>query len=304
VNAAAGAGRTRNRWPQIARELDRLNLRYEARFTQGEGDATRLAEEAVRAGCSAVVAVGGDGTINEVLNGVMQAGAEGTALPAFGVLPSGTAQDFARSAGIPLEPRQAARALASPWRHPIDVGRIRFEAGTVRYFANYAGTGFDATVAAQARSWGHRLRGAVPYVLGFFAVLRGFRNPQFVISLDGESPLNPARRASMVVVANGANYAGVLRMAPAAALDDGLLDVVVIGDISPLVLLGQLPLAIVGRHLAHPQVSAQRARSVSIQSGEPVPVQSDGELVGCLPAVFEVLPRALQLLRPQPSASG
>ena len=248
-----------------------------------------------------VVAVGGDGTINEVVNGLMAARARGLSWarreppPVFGVLPSGTAQDFARSAGIPLGAAAAADCLANPRPQPIDVGRIHFASGVVRYFANYAGVGFDAMVAAQAQSWGHLLRGALPYVVGFFAVLRGYRNQRFELRVDN-TPVQPPRRVNMVILANGTSYAGMLRIAPRASLVDGLLDVIVVGDVGRLEFLVYLPLAIFGRHLGHPKVSSLRARRVAIGAATPVPVQSDGEVAGQLPAQFEVIPGALRLL--------
>jgi diacylglycerol kinase (ATP) len=296
VNAVAGAGRAGERWREMARELSRRDLVFDATFTQAPGDAARLAEQAAREGRGAVIAVGGDGTVNEVVNGLRAARAAGHAPPALGVLPGGTAQDFARSVGIPLSTAAAADYLARARPRSIDVGRIRFDSGAIRYFANYAGVGFDAVVAAQVRAWGHPFRGALPYIAGFFAVLRGYENKQFSVRLDGGPPLVPARPINMVIVANGANYAGYLRMAPAASLDDGLLDVIVIGDVGRLELLTHLPLALFGRHLDHPKVSAQRARSVAMAAGEPVPVQSDGDVAGQLPAEFDVLPGALKLL--------
>lgn len=296
VNARAGAGAAGARWPAIGRALTAAGLVYEADFTAGPGDATRLAETAAWAGRT-VVAVGGDGTINEVVNGLMRGRSAAGPPPTLGVIPSGTAQDFARSAGIPRAPRAAIALLARGEPRPTDVGRIRFESGAVRYFANYAGAGFDAVVTARAKDWGHLLRGALAYVVGFFAVLRGYENRHFELRLDDGSPLVPARRINMVILANGGNYAGVLRMAPAASLDDGMLDVIVVGDVGRFELVVSLPLALFGRHLEHPKVTALRARTVSIAAGEALPVQCDGEMAGELPATFDVMPGALRLIR-------
>jgi diacylglycerol kinase (ATP) len=296
VNTAAGAGRTGRRWPALARELGRCGLAYDPAFTRAAGDAARLARQAAVDGYAAVVAVGGDGTINEVLNGLMAAAAAGYPPPALGVLPSGTAQDFARSVGIPLEARAAVAYLARAQPRPLDVGRIRFQAGAVHYFANYAGTGFDALVAAKARAWRHLLRGAAPYVVGFFAVLRGYVPPCLELRLDDTAPRR-VPRVTLLILANGPNYAGYLRIAPQARLDDGLLDLIVVRDVGRLELLLHLPLAISGRHLHHPKVTALRARSVDVAAGTPLPVQSDGEVVGTLPARFDVLPGALRLLQ-------
>ncbi len=296
VNAQAGAGRTGARWPALARELTRVGLAFEPAFTDGPGDAMRLAETAARAGRT-VVAVGGDGTINEVVNGLMAGRALEAAPPTLGIIPSGTAQDFARSVGVPLASRAAIALLAHGEPRLTDVGRIRFPSGAVRYFANYAGAGFDAVVTARAKDWGHVLRGALAYVVGFFAVLHGYENRHIELRPNGAPPLEPAQRINMVILANGGNYAGVLRMAPDATLDDGLLDVVIIGDVGRWELLASLPLAIFGRHLTHPKVATLRVRSVAISAAEPLPVQSDGEIAGQLPAEFDVIPGALHLIR-------
>jgi diacylglycerol kinase (ATP) len=300
VNRTAGAGRAAVRWRDLAYALEQRGVRFEVGYTSGPGDGSRLAARAAAGDYAGVVAVGGDGTINEVVNGLMAERAQVTAGAAarplvLGVLPSGTAQDFARSAGIPLAAPAAADCLANPRPRPIDVGRIRFASGVVRYFANYAGVGFDAMVAARAQSWGHLLRGALPYVVGFFAVLRGYRNQQFELRVD-DTPVEPPRRVNMVILANGTSYAGMLRMAPGASLVDGLLDVIVVGDVGRLEFLLYLPLAVFGRHLRHPKVTSLRARRVAIDAAMPVPVQSDGEVAGHLPAQFEVIPGALRLL--------
>jgi diacylglycerol kinase (ATP) len=299
VNLAAGAGRARARWRVLEAALRARGVRFDVAFTERPGDAVQLAASAARQASTTVVAVGGDGTINEVLNGLLQARPPETAgsePPILGVLPSGTAQDFARSAGIPLTVQAAVDRLVYPRPQPCDVGRIRYPAGGVRYFANYAGVGFDAMVAAQAQRNRVGLRGALPYVLGFFTVLHGYENPQIEIALDGGPPLVAARPTNMVIVANGANYAGMLRMAPYASLTDGLLEVVIVGDVGRLELVASLPLALFGRHLGHPKVTAHRARTVTIEARPPVPIQSDGEPAGELPAAFDVLPGALRLL--------
>ncbi len=301
VNAAAGGGRAGARWRGLERALRRRAVPFEAAFTTRPGDAARLAERGAAGGYAGVVAVGGDGTINEVVNGLMaacppDASAPDDGRPLLGVLPSGTAQDFVRSAGIPLGAAASVECLARPRPQPLDVGRICFESGAIRYFATYAGVGFDAMVAVRAHRWGRVLRGALPYVVGFFAALRGYHNQQFVLRVDDAPPLVPPRRINMVVIANGANYAGLLRIAPRASLSDGLLDVVVVGDVSRLELVASLPLALFGRHLTHPKVTPLRAREVAIAAAASVPVQSDGEVAGQLPARFDVLPGALRVL--------
>ncbi|HLI29149.1 MAG TPA: diacylglycerol kinase family protein [Chloroflexota bacterium] len=298
VNPAAGAGRGGGRWPGLAAALHRQGLSFEAVLTRAPGDAGAAAARAVRERRAVVIAAGGDGTISEVVNGLLHARPRDRPLPALGVLPLGTAQDFARSLGLPLVPEAAVAYLRHARPTPLDVGRTRLGDGAIRYFVTYAGTGFDALVVARAQTWGPRWRGALPYVVGFFHVLRGYANQQFSLWLDGQ-PLVSQRRINMIIVANGGNYAGLLRMAPGASMRDGWLDVIVIGDVGRLEFLLSVPLALSGRHLAHPKVTALRAREVVITAREPLPVQHDGEVAGPLPAHIDVLPGALPvLLRP------
>jgi diacylglycerol kinase (ATP) len=303
VNPAAGAGRGAGRWPALATLLQRQGVAFEAVLTQAAGHAAEVAARAAREGRAVVVAAGGDGTISEVVNGLLSAQVAARSLPALGVLPLGTAQDFARSLGLPLTPEAAVASLVRARPAPIDVGRIRLADGAVRYFVTYAGTGFDALVVARAQAWAPRWRGAWPYIIGFFHVLRGYANRRFSVWLDGKL-LVSRRRINMVIVANGGNYAGLLRIAPSASMRDGWLDVVVVGDVGRLEFLVSLPLALIGRHLAHPKVAAFRAQHVMVAARERLPIQREGEVAGRLPASFDVLPGALPVLLPPATESA
>ena len=179
-----------------------------------------------------------------------------------------TAQDFARSAGAPLGAAAAADCLAIP-----RLSRSTWDVSTSprAWYATSPITRESAStpmVAARAQSWGHLLHGALPYVVGFFAVLRGYRNQRFELRVD-DTPVEPPRRVNMVILANGTSYAGMLRIAPRASLVDGLLDVIVVGDVGRLEFLLYLPLAVFGRHLGHPKVSSLRARRVAIGAATP-----------------------------------
>jgi YegS/Rv2252/BmrU family lipid kinase len=298
VNPAAGGGRGGGRWPRLATALQRQGIGFEAVLTRAPGEAGAAAARATREGRAVVVAAGGDGTVSEVVNGLLHARTPERPLPALGVLPLGTAQDFARSLGLPLAPEAAIAYLRHARPTPLDIGRTRFGDGRTRYFVTYAGTGFDALVVARAHAWAPRWRGALPYVVGFFHVLRGYANRRFSLWLDGR-PLASRRRINMIIVANGGSYAGLLRMAPGASMRDGWLDVIVIGDVGRLEFLLWLPLAVIGRHVTHPKVLVRRARHVAITAREPLPVQHDGEVAGHLPARIDILPGALPvLLRP------
>lgn len=286
VNPTAGRGRAGRVWPAVAAELDRCGIEYEPHFTTGPKDATSAARSAAGRGYGAVVAAGGDGTLTEVVNGLVGSGC------AFGVLPMGSGNDFARTAGVALDPVAAARQLASAVPRPVDLGR----AGE-RYFVNVASAGMDAEIANLMNVDLRWLSGAPAYVAATFWTLARFRSTLVRLELDGAIHRLPA---SLVAVGNGRFYGGGMMVTPGASLDDGLFDVCVLGAMGRAEFLREFPSVYRGQHLSHPKVSIFRARKVTLQT-EPEGrylVQADGEILGRVPREFTVEPGALPFLGP------
>ncbi|MBI4212920.1 MAG: diacylglycerol kinase family lipid kinase [Chloroflexi bacterium] len=294
VNPRAGTGL--NRFGTIAAHLRDRGLPYSAAVTTAPGDARTLAQLARSGDFRAIVSVGGDGTINEVVNGFLTP--EGTVDPeaVLGIIPRGTAQDFARGLGLPLTPGPAVERLAFGEERRVDVGRIRFEDGSLRLFVNVAGVGFDAEVAGRAREVRAAMSSLPAHILGFASAFASYRNREISLVLDSEAAAARSSRCNLVVVANGPYYAAGMKLAPDALMDDGLLDVVVIGDIDKLELLLNLPRAFAGTHLAHGEVTVHRVRRLKIDSPEGARVQADGDVVGELPAEMDLLPGALRVI--------
>ncbi|MDI6870152.1 MAG: diacylglycerol kinase family lipid kinase [Bacillota bacterium] len=287
VNPVAGRGRGARLWPEVAAELERLGVTFEAHFTAGPGDATAAARRAAGEGFEAVVAAGGDGTLTEVVNGLA-----GTGLP-LGVLPMGSGNDFARTAGIDLNPVAAARLLARPFPHPIDLGRA-----DGRLFINVASAGMDAEIARVMNEDLRCLRGAPAYVVATFATLLRFRPAAIVLELDGVAH---ELRAVLVAVGNGRFYGGGMMITPQAELDDGLFDVCVLGPLGRIEFGRAFPSVYRGAHLSHPKITSYRARRVVLRAAgdESFLAQADGEIIGRLPLEFVVEPAALTLLGPE-----
>ncbi|MGE5554027.1 MAG: diacylglycerol/lipid kinase family protein [Betaproteobacteria bacterium] len=284
VNPAAGRGAAGKRWPRVAAELDRLGVDYEAYFTTGPGDATRVAARAGDEGFDAVVAAGGDGTLSETVNGLV-----GTGQP-LGVLPMGSGNDFARTAGLDLDPVAAARLLARPVLRSLDLGRV-----DGRFFINAASAGMDGEIARLMNEDLRWLRGTPAYVVATFSTLMRFRPARIVLELDGEER---ELLATLVAVGNGRYYGGGMMITPRAELDDGLFEVCVLGPMGRLEFVRAFPLVFRGEHLSHPKITMYRARRVALRmaEGEPFTVQADGEIIGRLPQEFVVEPAALSLL--------
>ena len=294
VNPAAGANSTRRKWPHISRLLEYVGLSFDYEYTEGAGHAVELARLAARDGYRYIVAVGGDGTVNEVANGILCS--SNPAETSLGVVSTGTGSDFARSMGLPRHYASACSSLCSSRRRLIDVGVVEFKrAGQMmrRCFINVAGAGFDATAVEATEKWPKYLGGTIPYVAGLLRALLGYKNKQVVLGVGDRVEAN---RVMSVVVANGGYVGGGMHIAPGAELGDGLLDVLVVGDMGKFELLKALPTVYRGTHISHPKVRLEQVPYVSVESAERMLVHADGELLGECPASFWLMPAALSVV--------
>ncbi len=294
VNPVAGAGRTLKRWPQIRDHLKSLGLRFDHDFTEAPRHAIELARAAARKGYEMVVSVGGDGTINEVVNGLYDSGTLGDV--SLGIISTGTGSDYIRTVGLPASYHDACQRLPDARQVRVDLGVVEYGGTSTpgrRLFVNFAGLGFDAEVVRATTQRFKRLGGFPAYLLGLLTTFLCYRNRELTVTVDDRSV---TRKVCTIVMSNGKYGGGSMFVAPEADLTDGLLDVMTIGDIGKLDLLWSLPRIYRGTHLTHPRVSLQRSSQVEITSASPMPIQADGELVGETPARFHVMPLALTLL--------
>jgi YegS/Rv2252/BmrU family lipid kinase len=240
------------------------------------------------------VVVGGDGSVNEVANGI--AGRDGVEIA---VLPRGTGWDFVRTYGIPHRLARAIEVALTGRPRAIDLGRVRYRtwAGgdAEGWFANIASAGMSGAIAQRANETTKALGGKVSYLLAIFAVFARWRVGSVRVEVDGE-----VREGRMhdVVVANGRYFGGGMMICPEASPDDGRFDVLLIGDLTKRDLLLTLPKTYRGSHLPHPKAELLRGRAVWIDGAQPLPIQLDGEQPGTTPARFDVVPGALRLRVP------
>jgi diacylglycerol kinase (ATP) len=299
VNPASDGGRTGRKWPEMAASARRHGLEVVERLTESAGHATELAREAVTAGEELVVAVGGDGTVNEVVNGFFDE--TGTSLggaAALGVIERGTGCDFVRTFGIPKKTDRAVATIAAGRRRRIDIGRATCtgESGPrVRMFANIASCGMTGAVAERANATSKRLGGTPAFLWATVATFVGWRNVEFHVVADG---VERTLVANNVVCANCRFFGGGMKIAPGAVPDDGLLDVVLIGDISKADFVLNLHRLYRGTLSRHPKVEELRARRVEITPVRTLPAEIDGEQPGTTPVTFEVVPGVLDLIVP------
>ncbi len=296
VNPASANGRTGRHFDAIARAVRSEVGDFEALFTKARGDGCRLAKEALGAGGKLVVAVGGDGTASEVVDGLAGTARDGEAV--FGFIPRGTGGDFRRSLGIPPDVAGAARALASRRERTVDLGRIELVGhdgrAVVRHFANVAGCGVSGLVVRKIESGFKALGGRLSFMLASARALLEYEDQPVRWRVDGGPWIE--QRITSLSVCNGRWMGGGMLVAPEARLDDGLFDVVVWSGLGFVDLVTKKRMLYDGTHVRLPNTRVLRARVVEIEpaSGARVLLDVDGEQPGTLPARFTLLPGALR----------
>ena len=255
---------------------------------------TGLARDAADKGAELLVVVGGDGSVHEVANGVAER--EGVELA---VIPRGTGWDFARSLGLPHSLDVAIQVALEGRTRTTDLGRASYrawdgsEAST--YFANVGSAGMSGAIAQRANETSKALGGKVSYLWATFAVFARWQSSELRVTVDGETRTG---RMHDVVVANGKTFGGGMIICPDAEPDDGLFDVLTIGDLTKRDLLLTLPKTYRGRHLPHPKAELLRGAAVTVDADLALPVELDGEQPGTTPARFDVAPGALRVRVP------
>lgn len=301
VNPASAGGRTGRTWHVIAAALRGAGLSFDSALTTAPGEATVLARQALEDGWPTVVAAGGDGTVHEVVNGFFdEAGQAIACTTRMGLVPLGTGGDFRRTFGFPLETREAAKVLVAGRTRRIDVGRVIFEGHDgrpgARIFCNIADAGLGGEVVHHVNHGVRLGRGQLTFLLATAVSLLAWRNRRLRVEADGDVQELTAQQA---VVANARYYGGGMCIAPGAEPDDGLLDLVLVGDVGKLENLRLLGPLREGTHLAGGfPITTRRVRRVTVEAETMVRVDADGEQPGRLPATFEVIPSALDLVVP------
>jgi diacylglycerol kinase (ATP) len=294
LNPTAGRGAGARLSSHIAARLQSHGLDFELIPTNAPGHATLLARDAVTQGKEAVIAVGGDGTTNEVLNGLLQAnaGPNGTAL---GILPIGTGNDFAFGAGLTLDLWEACQLLTRGNSRVIDIGWVQADNEEPRYFGNGVGIGFDAICNIESRKV-KRLKGFAVYLV---AVLRTiaiyYQVPRTMIHIDEKQIVQPSL---MVSIMNGERMGGGFYITPGSRMDDGLLDVCIAGEVSRLRMIGFVPQFMRGTHTTDRRITMSQGQKIAVISELPWAGHVDGEIYGVGARRFEIelFPQRLALI--------
>jgi diacylglycerol kinase (ATP) len=297
VNPASANGSTLRRWPEIERQAAAAGLTGDALLSERPGHVAELTEQAAAGGARLVVVVGGDGTVHEAVNGILRAGAGDSA--ELAVLARGTGKDFVHSLHVPARLREAIDVAKDGASRVVDVGRATYVApdgsAAETFFANFAGAGISGAIARRANLSSKALGGRASFIWATVAVFARWQATDVEIAVDSE---RRSGRMFEILAMNGEYTAGGMWATPGAAPDDGLLDALVIGDVTKLDFVTTFPKIYRGKHLGHPKIERLRGREIAVTAAEPLPIALDGEQPGTTPASFSIVPKAIRVRVP------
>ncbi|MDQ3964244.1 MAG: diacylglycerol kinase family lipid kinase [Actinomycetota bacterium] len=292
-NVRAGRGGVGKTLPDVEAELRDRGLEYAIHRTEGPGHAAEIARSFLADGNRFVVAMGGDGTVHEVVNGMLVDDKPVNPDAVLGVVGAGTGCDFIKTFGIPAAPRAAVRHLDGDGSFAIDIGKVTYEQDgqtVTRYFPNIAEVGLGAATVAKAARL-PRWLGPTVYLVAFWLTMRKHKPATVAVDLVDRTYEG---KMNNLVVANCQFFGGGMRIAPKAAPTDGLLDVQ-IEHARKKDAIAMMPKVFKGQHLPHPDILEAKRVRCAITADRPLPIEADGEVLGTTPATFEVLPEIIRI---------
>ncbi len=282
VNPAAGNGAGGRLTGKLAAMFADVGIRVDVTRSPGPGESARIASDGVADGYDVILAVGGDGTANEVANGILGSHV------ALALYPTGTGNDFARNLGYPRKRHAVPAFLAGAMPREIDAGLAND-----RVFVNHVGIGIDGVVAERARAYGRYLGPSLGYAASSVAAIASYRPAEMRVSVDGEQRDG---RYLIVIASNGVYFGGGMKCAPNAEFDDGWLDLTLAGDLGRLAAVGSLARLYRGSHVDGKRIHGVRARSLEIELDRALPMELDGEVSRVKSLSVRLRPRALRVL--------
>ncbi len=297
VNPNAGNGKGKKDWGRISGLLKENSLPFTVKFTEKKGHAIDLTLEYIKTGFRKIITVGGDGTLNEVVNGVFLTGVCPTIDISLAMIPVGTGNDWGKMFGIPPEYKKAIEIIRDNKLMLHDVGLVSYYEGTVhkkRYFINIAGLGFESVVVRRTniqKDKGHS--GKLIYFYNLLMSLLSYKNTKARLIVDGET-INAD--VFSLNVGNGRYCGGGMRQTPDALPDDGILDVTVINGMGKFEIIRNLKILYDGTILSHPKVDGYKCRNIKVSSGSLLYVEADGESLGHTPAEFSIIPAGINIV--------
>ncbi|MDD2963251.1 MAG: diacylglycerol kinase family lipid kinase [Bacteroidales bacterium] len=298
VNPNAGTRKVARDWPRISEALKKAKVRHVAIFTEQRGDAITMVQQQIALGVRHFIAVGGDGTLNETVNGIFMQQKVPQNLITLALIPVGTGNDWRRTIGIPLGYNEAALAIARGHTFKQDVGRIDYTnthgQNASRYFANVAGIGYDALVASEVnRKKDKGAHGPLTYLTSLINSLMKFKTAKTTVKIDCETI---SANVFSLSIGIGKFNGGGMKQLPDAIPDDGLFDLTLVRKISRWQVITQIKNLYDGSFTRHKAVSCFRSKSVAVDASPAMMIEADGESVGKTPVAVQILPQSLRVI--------
>ncbi len=298
INPNAGAGRCAKDWPKISDLLKKYNVSFDTAFTERRFHAMILTRNKIREGYKKIIIVGGDGTMNEVINGLFAQKNLVTTDITLGMIPVGTGNDWARMFGISFKYEEAIKTLIKEKTFIQDAGRVIFtrkDQKIGRYFVNIAGIGFDALVTKKSNLLKEKGQGSkLLYFWNIFTSLFGYKHFHAELNIDGNT--HEYDIFSMNVGICQYNGGGMMQL-PDAIPDDGIFDLTIIKKIGALGILRSFPVLYNGKIKSHPRVISFNGKSIFVNSTKTIFLETDGESLGHTPFEFEIIPQSVKIVR-------
>ena len=297
LNPNAGKGKGKKDWNRISGILTANGIKYSVRFTERKGEATEFTRELIAGGYKRIISIGGDGTLNEIVNGIFTQDHRSPSEIILSMIPVGTGNDWGRMFGIPLVYEGSVQVIKEEKTMLHDIGVIDYYKGNERqkhYFLNIAGMGFESVVVLKTNKQKEKGKSSKAiYFINLLSSLISYRNTEARITIDGKTSI---ARVFSINVGNGRYCGGGMRQTPDAVPDDGLLDITVIKEMGRLEIIRNLNLLYDGTILSHPKVDGYRSNNLKVSSESLLYIEADGESLGHGPAEFGIIPSAINIV--------
>lgn len=297
VNPNAGSGKGKKDWDNISALLKEANLPFIVKFTEKKGHAILFTREGITDGFRKIITVGGDGTLNEVVNGVFTNGICPTNDISLALIPVGTGNDWGRMFGIPLDYKTAIKIISENKQMLHDIGLVSYFDGPEkknRYFINIAGLGFESVVVKRTNIQKDKGRsGKLIYLYNLLMSLLFYKNTRAEIVIDGK---NNSADVFSINVGNGRYCGGGMRQTPDALPDDGVLDVTIINGMGKFEIIRNLKILYDGTILSHPKIEGYKCKNIKVTSDSVIYTEADGESLGHTPVEFSIIPASINIV--------
>lgn len=298
VNPSSSNGNTGREWPEFEKIIGNSGIELDIKHTECPLHATKITREALKAGYEIIVSVGGDGTMNEVVNGFFEDGKQINEDACLAILSRGTGCDLIRTLGIEKSIDSFVKILKNPKTIVCDVGICKFieysGKETERYFLNISDVGIGGETTYRVNKRSKLLKGFLSFLIASVNTIILYKNKMYDINIDDKIILN--EKLNSVIIANGRYFGGGMEVAPLAKMDDGLFDIIILGNLNKLELISNLPKIYKGTHLSHPKINRYLGKHIKVKSTDRALVELDGEQPGTIDAEYTIIPKGIKVL--------